>query len=233
MKRQHGILLSWAATMVIVLSACVLPTPAPIATATPAPAASQTPTEPAVPTAAPTEPAVPTAVPTPATEPKIIRIATAYGLELPDPALANPWNEASSAVLQAVYQTLVTYVPDEFATIAPGLAQRWEVSDDYKTLTFDLGQDAHFADGDPVTARDVVFSFERLKNTGGAPAFLAETIASVEAVDDDTVVLKLTQPDSADPAQTRHTGVQRCQRKVLRGQRIRMSWRTRHPTPWC
>ena len=41
----------------------------------------------------------------------------------------------------------------------------------------------------------MVFSFNRLKNLAGNPSFLAETIASVEAPDDKTVVLTLTQPD--------------------------------------
>ncbi len=56
---------------------------------------------------------------------------------------------------------------------------------------------AVFSNGDPVTAGDVVFSFDRVKNIAGNPSFLAETIASVEALDDQTVVLTLTQPDPA------------------------------------
>jgi peptide/nickel transport system substrate-binding protein len=43
----------------------------------------------------------------------------------------------------------------------------------------------------------VVFSFNRMKNIQGNPSFLAETIESVEAEDEQTVVLTLSQPDPA------------------------------------
>jgi len=48
-----------------------------------------------------------------------------------------------------------------------------------------------------MTADDVVFSFNRMKNVKGNPSFLAATIASVTASDPKTVVLKLSAPDPA------------------------------------
>ncbi len=100
-----------------------------------------------------------------------------------------------SIVHKATYETLVTFPPDSVESVIPGLAESWEISDDDTVYTFMLNGDATFANGDPVTASDVVFSFDRLKNLTGNPSFLAETIASVEAVDDSTVVMTLTQPD--------------------------------------
>ncbi|MEZ4581010.1 MAG: ABC transporter substrate-binding protein [Caldilineaceae bacterium] len=61
--------------------------------------------------------------------------------------------------------------------------------------TFTLAEGRTFSDGSPVTAADVVFSFNRLKNLTGNPSFLADGIASVEAPDDMTVVLTLENPD--------------------------------------
>jgi peptide/nickel transport system substrate-binding protein len=98
-------------------------------------------------------------------------------------------------VHKATYQTLVTFPDDSVETVIPGLAESWEISDDGTVYTFTLADGPTFSNGDPVTAADVVFSFNRLKNLTGNPSFLAETIASVEAPDDKTVVLTLTQPD--------------------------------------
>jgi oligopeptide transport system substrate-binding protein len=44
----------------------------------------------------------------------------------------------------------------------PGVAERWEVSDDGRTYTFFLREDAKWSNGDPVTAGDFVFSFRRM-----------------------------------------------------------------------
>ncbi|HWB19904.1 MAG TPA: ABC transporter substrate-binding protein [Phycisphaerales bacterium] len=44
----------------------------------------------------------------------------------------------------------------------PGLAKRWRVSDDGLTIDFELFAEAKWSDGQPVTARDVAFSFDTL-----------------------------------------------------------------------
>jgi peptide/nickel transport system substrate-binding protein len=100
-------------------------------------------------------------------------------------------------VHKALYQTLVTFPDDSVEKVIPDLAESWEISEDGTVYTFTLADGPTFSNGDPVTAGDVVFSFNRLKNLAGNPSFLAETIASVEAPDDKTVVLTLTQPDPA------------------------------------
>ena len=112
-----------------------------------------------------------------------------------DPARA--FETLPSIIHKATYQTLVTFPPDSVETVIPDLAASWDISDDGTVYTFTLADGAVFNNGDPVTASDVVFSFDRLKNITGNPSFLAETIASVEAPDEQTVVLTLTQPDPA------------------------------------
>jgi peptide/nickel transport system substrate-binding protein len=68
------------------------------------------------------------------------------------------------------------------------------VSEDGLTYTFMLRDDVVFSDGTPLSAEDVVFSINRLKNVKGNPSFLAGTIAGVEAADDLTVTFTLTEP---------------------------------------
>lgn len=107
------------------------------------------------------------------------------------------YEPGGSLVHHSVYDTLVTFPPDSVSEILPNLAASWEISDDGLVYTFTLRDDVVFSNGDPLTAEDVVFSFNRMKNLKDNPSFLADTIASVEAPDDLTVVLTLTQPDAA------------------------------------
>ncbi len=110
-----------------------------------------------------------------------------------DPARA--FSTTAFIVHKATYQTLVTFPQGNTDSIAPLLATSWETSADGTVYTFTLNPDAKFANGDTVKASDVVFSFNRIININGNPAFLASTIKSVAAADDATVVLTLTQPD--------------------------------------
>ena len=58
-------------------------------------------------------------------------------------------------------------------------------------------KDAKFANGNPVTSKDVQFSLNRVKNLKGNPAFICDTIESIDCPDDKTAVITLTSTDSA------------------------------------
>jgi peptide/nickel transport system substrate-binding protein len=96
-------------------------------------------------------------------------------------------------VLNQFYSTLVRANADA-TDIVPDLAESWTISEDGKTYTFTL-RDAKFSDGSPVTAEDVVFSLERVRDTEEAPMrALFAVMEQAEAVDDKTVVLTLSDP---------------------------------------
>ena len=108
--------------------------------------------------------------------------------------LAHAFNPTSGIVHRAAYDTLVTFPDGDASSIEPGLASEWSVSDDGLTYTFNLRGDATFANGDPLRADDVVFSFTRLQNVMSNPSFLADPIIGIEAVDDLTVAVTLAEP---------------------------------------
>jgi peptide/nickel transport system substrate-binding protein len=110
-----------------------------------------------------------------------------------DPSRA--YEPGGSLIHHSVYQTLVTFPSDSVSKILPSLAKSWEISEDGIVYMFSLREDATFSNGDPLTAADVVFSFNRMKNLKDNPAFLADTIRSVTASSEHTVVLTLTNPD--------------------------------------
>ncbi|WP_204318784.1 ABC transporter substrate-binding protein [Pseudooceanicola aestuarii] len=96
--------------------------------------------------------------------------------------------------LTAVYETLVTLGPDN-QSLVPNLAESWEVNDDFTEFTFAL-TDATFADGSPVEASDVIWTFNRLKNVKASPSFLMDGLVSAEAVDAKTVKFTVSAPNS-------------------------------------
>jgi len=75
-------------------------------------------------------------------------------------------------VLRAIFEGLVVKHPETLAPV-PGMAETWAVSEDGLTYTFHLREGALWSNGDPVTAEDFVFSYERFLNpaTGAEYAY--------------------------------------------------------------
>jgi peptide/nickel transport system substrate-binding protein len=88
--------------------------------------------------------------------------------------------------------TLLTAGDREFV---PSLARSW-IRRDSVTLVFDLDPRARWHDGVPVTARDVVFTFDRAKNPALSPQLseLLRQITSVSAEGERRVVFRFSQP---------------------------------------
>jgi peptide/nickel transport system substrate-binding protein len=114
----------------------------------------------------------------------------------PVPTLSNA--TANVDVADLMFLRLARLGPD-FVTsgdkgFVPQLAEKWSRRDSL-TLVFELNRRARWHDGRPVTARDVVFSFERIKQ-GGADAQKAvvlRSVTSVTAENDRTVVVRFSR----------------------------------------
>lgn len=110
---------------------------------------------------------------------------------------------ASSARIYAlVYDTLTKL--DENLNLIPHLAEKWETSDDGKTITVTLAGGVKFHNGKDLTAEDVKYSFERILNpdTGSVAKSYFASLESVEVKDPATVVFHLKHPDAAFMANT-------------------------------
>src|SRR5204863_2529898 len=79
----------------------------------------------------------------------------------------------------------------------PRLAKRWETSPDGLTMTFHLNENATFSDGHPLTAEDVVFTFDWIRKPDvNAPrdrSYLT-TMDTVKAINPITVQFKFKEP---------------------------------------
>ncbi len=81
--------------------------------------------------------------------------------------------ELSTAEVTAnTYDLLVRLDPSDTSKIVGDLADSWTISDDGLTYTFKLKQGLKFASGNPITAEDVAFSFERAVKLDKSPAFI-------------------------------------------------------------
>ena len=93
-------------------------------------------------------------------------------------------------VMYALHDAVAKPMPQ--GNPSPSLAESWSAGEDGLSYEFVLRKDAKFHNGDPVTADDVKFSFERYR--GAAHGLLKERVASVEAPDPQRVVFKLKNP---------------------------------------
>lgn len=118
---------------------------------------------------------------------------------------------AENKIVSALFEGLVTKHP-ETLEVEPGMAESWEISDDGTLYTFHLRENALWSNGDPVTAVDFHWSWQRLLTPAlGAqynynlfPVVNAEAYANgeiddfsevgVEAIDDYTLRVQLNNP---------------------------------------
>ena len=109
-----------------------------------------------------------------------------------DPAslsLLGKMDLSSELIAFQISDSLVQF--DEKLELRPRVAESWELSEDRTRLTFRLRDGVRWHDGRPVTARDVVFTVETVRdpateNRTYGPVF--DGLTRIEAVDDRTVV---------------------------------------------
>ena len=120
------------------------------------------------------------------------------GMQLEPPNL-DPTGGAAAAIDEVVYanifEGLTRYQAD--GSIAPALAESWEISEDGLEYTFALRSGVTFHDGTAFTAEDVKFSLDRARaeESTNAQKALFAGIAEVEVVDDTTVKVILSSPN--------------------------------------
>jgi oligopeptide transport system substrate-binding protein len=97
-----------------------------------------------------------------------------------DPQIVNSVGEFN--VLSALLEGLVAEDPHDLHPV-PGVAERWEISEDGKTYTFHLRHNAKWSNGDPVTAHDFIGSYRRILSPALAAdnAYMFYAVANAEA----------------------------------------------------
>jgi peptide/nickel transport system substrate-binding protein len=89
-----------------------------------------------------------------------------WGLSV-QPDLLNPMLATSGIAREIndlIFLRLTEFGPPPEHEFLPLLAKSWMVSEDGRTLTYELRDDIRWEDGTPTTAADVAFTFERITN---------------------------------------------------------------------
>ncbi len=119
-----------------------------------------------------------------------MQIASHAPLTTVDPVATTAYVARSHGYL--VYDTL--FAMDESFQPQPQMVETWDVSDDGLTWRFTLRDGLAWHDGTPVTAADSVASLERWGKRDGKGQQLFRLVESLEARDDKTFVMTLSQP---------------------------------------
>ena len=131
------------------------------------------------------------ASPSPASAPTVLRIGMTTSIDNPNMFAVNSAAEWGSAVIQ--YDMALKFGPD--LTAAPGLATGCDPSEDKRTWTCHLRDGLKWSDGQPITSKDVVFSynFVRDKQFDYFNSYFPEG-STFTAPDDKTFVWNLKEP---------------------------------------
>ncbi len=108
---------------------------------------------------------------------------------------------AAVHVLAPHYSLLLKVDQDNYPKLKPDVAESWTASPDGLTYTFKIRPGVFFHDGTPLTSKDVKATFDRLRAPPPGIVSIRKAlfadIASIDAPDPGTVVMKLKAPDAS------------------------------------
>jgi peptide/nickel transport system substrate-binding protein len=115
------------------------------------------------------------------------------------PATLNPFAPTNSQgdifADSIIYQPLVQPDPKGGSKLVGGVADKWSVSKDGKTLIFHIRSTAKFSNGTPVTAQDVKFTLDKFADPKwNLASVLAAGYKSADIINSSTVKVHLSQP---------------------------------------
>ena len=124
-------------------------------------------------------------------------IDNSFTVKTSDPGRA--FDPTASIIDRALYDTLFTYKGSDLAHPVPLLVTSYQSTNNAMRFVFNLRKDVHFANGNPLTSADVVYSLRRLANLKGNPSFLMAGL-TVKAAGPYAVIIKSSTPNTALPA---------------------------------
>ncbi|MFC6963977.1 ABC transporter substrate-binding protein [Halocatena marina] len=99
---------------------------------------------------------------------------------------------ATNRVLENITEPLVRLAPDY--SLQPHLAKDWSTSDDNTKLEFTLQKGVTFHNGDEMTSKDVLATYERIANGEYLATGFFDFVNSMNTPDDQTFVVQLSKP---------------------------------------
>lgn len=132
-----------------------------------------------------------------AQSPQVLRVALVQEIDHLNPFTAS---FASSAMIGRFAWEFLTLPSAEDATPTGGVAESWESSQDKLTWTFTIREGMTWSDGEPVTAHDAAFTFNKIMSDPKAAEANGSYVVNFEkvsAVDDRTLVIETEEPQAS------------------------------------
>ncbi len=134
---------------------------------------------------------------------------------------------SASAIASNIFNSLLKY--DKNLELTGELAQSWDVSSDQKTITFHLKPNLKWADGQPLTSEDVLFTWKTVTDDKTRSPYGADykLVKSAEAPDSNTFKVTYAQPYA--PALDSWSGLHILPKHLLKDQDINNTPFSRNP----
>ena len=162
-----------------------------------------------------------------------------------EPAYIDPYNAQESEgmqVTQVLFDSLTAVDPMDATVVNPAAATEWSANADASVWTFKLNPDGVFSDGNPVTAADFIYAWNRIANPNTKNTLTGEVDASIiayhigvvkgfddvqsgkatemsglKAIDDYTLEVTLSQPFADFPYVTAHPALCPVEKALVEG----------------
>lgn len=134
---------------------------------------------------------------------------------------------AASAIAGNIFNSLLKY--DRNLDLTGELAQSWDISKDKKTITFHLKPGLKWADNQPLTSEDVLFTWQKVTDDNTRTPYGSDFKLVVKAETPDSNTFKVTYAAPYAPALDTWAGLHVLPKHLLKDQDINTTAFARHP----
>lgn len=129
------------------------------------------------------------------TTPKTLRVAVTGTIATMNPFMA--YHLGDTEIGRVMYAFLTSYSQQDYSP-QPGLADKWQVSADKLTWTYHIRSGMKWSDGQPITAEDVAWTFNKIMTDKTAATANGNFVANFDTVtaDGDNVEIKTKTPQA-------------------------------------
>ncbi len=134
---------------------------------------------------------------------------------------------ASSAITANIFNSLLKY--DKNLELEGDLVKSWEISSDQKTITFKLKPNLKWADGQPLTSADVLFTWQAVTDEKTASPYASDFQLVKKAEAPDALTFRVTYAQTYAPALDSWAGLQILPKHLLQGKDLHTTSFARNP----
>jgi len=134
---------------------------------------------------------------------------------------------AASAIASNIFNSLLKY--DKNLELEGELADSWTISADHRTITFKLKPDMKWADGEPLTSADVLFTWQLVTDENTRTPYGSDYKLVIKAETPDALTFRVSYQEPYAPALDTWAGLQILPKHLLEGQDINTTTFARNP----